>query len=117
MTLQAKLRVAELKVLKREEETLKTLLSKYKYQLNALKVEEFTLLTQLGKAQDRERRSRNSTPNSGGAHHSDSRPPSVAARGSRLSSRASSTETPPLSEHGSVVGETPPHGSPFPEDI
>ena len=38
MTDYAKLRVAELKVLKREEESLHVILSKYRNSLNALKV-------------------------------------------------------------------------------
>lgn len=66
MTDLAKLRVAELKVLKKEEETLNSILSMYRNTLNALKVEELTLFKQLGTAQDLERQSRNSTPSIGG---------------------------------------------------
>ncbi|KAF2355209.1 snRNA-activating protein complex subunit 5 [Trinorchestia longiramus] len=102
MTDKAKLRFAELKVLKREEETLKTLLSKYRNQLNALKVEELTLFKLLGTSQDRDRLSRNSTPND-----APTRPSSSSSRpSSRLSSRASSGDAPPPDFDACVVNET-----------
>jgi len=54
-----RLREVELKILKREEEAIHLLLSKYRKALNALKVEELTIMSDLGATQDRERLSRN----------------------------------------------------------
>jgi len=55
-----KLRVTELNILKQEESSLHLLLANYRKALNALKLEELSLMKMNGETQDRDRQSRNS---------------------------------------------------------
>ncbi|RXG71169.1 hypothetical protein Avbf_01153 [Armadillidium vulgare] len=62
MGTQMKLYEREKKVLKLEEECLRSLIFQYQSALNALKVEELTLANRLGQSLDRARKSQANTP-------------------------------------------------------
>jgi len=59
---QERLKRSELEILQKEEEALKEIIAKYEDALNKLKVEELTIRSELGRAQDKDLQSRNTTP-------------------------------------------------------
>ncbi|CAL4085464.1 unnamed protein product [Meganyctiphanes norvegica] len=59
---QERLKRSELEILQKEEEALKEIIAKYEDALNKLKVEELTIRSELGRAQDKDLHSRNNTP-------------------------------------------------------
>jgi hypothetical protein len=63
---QERLKRSELEILQKEEEALKEIIAKYEDGLNKLKVEELTIRSELGRAQDKDLHSRNNTPISTG---------------------------------------------------